>query len=133
MKTPSLNPSANLPPILILLGLLAALVVLSPRQAEARLVVRIGTPHVKVISTPRAKCAVKTKPCVKTYRCEPRKRVVITAGAQRKSVRAVTVQGCDCRTCRPRVKTVERVWVPGHWVKTGPRTSRWVPGHWERV
>ena len=130
MKTPSLHPSATLRPILILLGLLAALVLLGPRQAEARLIVRVGTPHVKIVSTPRAKCVVKTAPCVKTYRGEPRKRVVITAGAHRKSVRTVAVEACKCRK---RIKQVERVWVPGHWVKTGPRTSRWVPGHWERV
>jgi hypothetical protein len=128
MKTTALHPSLTLRTILAFVVVVAALVMATPRAADAQLVVRIQKQPVAVVKAPRAPvAAVKSvrgqrhRPVVKEYRVLP--------GAHAKSVRTVVVTRCERRP----VREAHHVWVAGHWQRTGPRTARWVEGHWERI
>lgn len=56
--------------------------------------------------------------------------------------RTVVVRDCGCHDGHGRVVVKQpkhrrhdrhhKVWVEGHWERTGPRTARWIPGHWVR-
>lgn len=124
MKPHDLMPSRTLRGLLLALILMTVALLAAPRNADAGLVIRAKAGPVKIISSPRAK-AVVVGPSrgVTVHRPRPAGRVLVA-----KRVGPRTVVKCGVRKA-----PVQRVWVPGHWVKTGPRTSRWVPGHWKRV
>ncbi len=134
MKRNELMPSRTLRVIFLTVILLVGMALALPRRADAALILRAQIGPVKIVSTPYAKSLVIGQPACnkyvkvhkahrKSYRRNHRGRHAVLL----KNVRRGATVRCSCRQHR-----VDRFWVAGHWVRTGPRTSRWVIGHWER-
>lgn len=112
---------------LVAAAALTALAFLKPSTAEAGLVIRasIGAPvtaQVVVAKAPRGG--------------------VLTPALARRTIVTQERLGCCCdhdRRPHAKIKRHRRhrhhrmIWVPGHWERVSPRTSRWVSGHWERI
>ncbi|MCP4572813.1 MAG: BcpO-related WXXGXW repeat protein [bacterium] len=123
MKPRDLMPSRTLRVLLLMLIFMTLALLATPRGAEAGLVIRVKAAPVKVISAPRAKTVIVAPraPRVMVAAKPPVRHVTV---AYRSGPRTVV----KCGSPAP-----HRVWVAGHWERTGPRTSRWIPGHWKIV
>ena len=130
MKTQSIRPSSTLHGILITIVLMAGIALMIPRPAEAQLVVRIEKQPVRIVSSPHVQVTLSVGGhrtiCSHPYDTG----VKVKRGRHAKSLRKVSVRRCGNEY---RLRNAHHVWVPGQWIRTGPRQSRWVPGHWTRV
>lgn len=128
MKATTLKPSRTLRTVLLSILVLVSFLLALPRPVEAQLVVKVRKQPVKMVKAPRTQVtvtgnhrAVRAKPAVT--------RVTVLPGAHAKSLRTAVVTRCPVRHRHDD----HRVWVPGHWVRTGPRSSLWMAGRWQKV
>ena len=130
MRTQSIRPSSTLHGILITIVLMTGIALLIPRPAEAQLIVRIHKQPVRIISAPRVQVGISIGSHRTICRSPHDTSFKVKRGRYAKSLRTVTGRRCG-NEYRPR--NDHHVWVPGQWIRTGPRQSRWIPGHWVRV
>ncbi|RKZ15080.1 hypothetical protein DRQ50_07995 [bacterium] len=136
MRIQNIQPGTTLRAVMVMIVIMVGIAMLMPRPARAQLVVRIQKQPVRIVTAPRARLAVtvgnRHQVCARPRSCRGNHvhKVAVTRGRYLKSKRTVTVQRCGNENV---YRDIHRVWVPGQWVMTGPRTSRWVAGHWVRV